>query len=228
MKRNLTSPEKGDRVRVKLNTIKKFFCDFSATDVYTAKIPCNALIKSDLYPKERNEEISECGSEKVRAEKYFVWKLLEYAVKNSFGYNIKELKFKKTENGKLLCDKCCFSLSHSFGAVAVAVSKNSVGVDIELLNGEKARVIEKTLSLSEKAELEKNCSQDKQNALICFWTAKESIYKNNGTGGFKPSETDVTKNNVQTKTVKIGEKDYALSVCSDSLKAVRYFENINL
>ena len=65
-------------------------------DVYVAKIPNNFKINA-VYCKERQNEIDLVLSEKVRTEKYFVWKLLEYVLKTEF--NLTENEF-SCINGK--------------------------------------------------------------------------------------------------------------------------------
>ena len=88
-------------------------------------------IYDEVYPPQRAEEIEKTGSEKVRQEKLAVWKLLFVAIERKFGYKPEELKFSKTENGKWICDKLWFSLSHSHGASAVIVSDKPCGIDVE-------------------------------------------------------------------------------------------------
>ena len=51
----------------------------SKTVVMAAQIP-DRDISDLLYPPERQAEIDGISRESVRREKYFVWKLLEYAV----------------------------------------------------------------------------------------------------------------------------------------------------
>ena len=65
-------------------------------DVYTYAIP-NSYAFSTLYPPIRQSEIESTTNEKVKAEKYFAWKLLEYALNDAFGYNVKDLTFTKSK-----------------------------------------------------------------------------------------------------------------------------------
>ena len=102
-----------------------------------------------VYPKERMDEILECKNESVRREKYSAWKLLEYAVKDAFSLDFDNLQFTKLDSGQWVCDKCSFSISHSDGVAAVAVSDVSVGVDIEPVRAIDQRLASKVLTDSE-------------------------------------------------------------------------------
>ena len=81
-------------------------------------------------PEERAKELSSIGNATVKREKEAVWGLLIAAI-GSLGTNPDDVTFGRTENGKWFCDKFFFSLSHSHGAVAVAISDNPCGIDIE-------------------------------------------------------------------------------------------------
>ena len=74
-------------------------------------------------PEERAKELSSIGNATVKREKEAVWGLLLAAI-GSLGMNPDDVTFGRTENGKWFCDKFFFSLSHSHGAVAVAISDN--------------------------------------------------------------------------------------------------------
>ena len=79
------------------------------THVYFAHIPfvCDGYV-CDI----RQKEIESCSNFKVKQEKFYIWKLLEIALKQSLGIDIREVEFRKLDNGKWVCDKCQFSLSH--------------------------------------------------------------------------------------------------------------------
>ena len=100
------------------------------TVVFAARLP-DTYLYEPIYPPERQAEIEKCSNEKVKREKYFVWKLLEYAIFNTIGEPIENFNFEKNPNRKWVSDRVYFSLSHSDGVVAVALSDREVGVDIE-------------------------------------------------------------------------------------------------
>ena len=102
----------------------------SKCDIYFSKIPDNITV-GKLTPTERNAELTSIKNEQLRLEKYWSWRTLEFALYRSFGYKMSDLSFSKSKNGKWLCDKCFFSISHSGGYVAVAVSDTEIGIDAE-------------------------------------------------------------------------------------------------
>ena len=102
------------------------------TVVFAARIP-QIDDFGKVYPPERQAEIDRITNPDVKREKYFVWKLLEYAIEKTAGEPIENYAFEKKPNRKWVSDRLCFSLSHSDGAVAVALSDSAVGVDIDIL-----------------------------------------------------------------------------------------------
>ena len=90
--------------------------------VYAAAIPKDK-IAGPVLPLLRQEQIEHTTHPDLKQQRYFVWKLLEYALQHSLGLEMKNLHFSRTENGKWICEECYFSLSHTQDAVAVAVSE---------------------------------------------------------------------------------------------------------
>ncbi len=86
------------------------FLKKSNTRVFVAEIPENIII-GEVYPPERYAEIVTVANERVKNEKYFVWRLLEYAIKKSRGVNIKDVAFRKCESGRWIATGFDFSLS---------------------------------------------------------------------------------------------------------------------
>ena len=193
-------------------------------DVYTAVIPENLEIK-ELSSLEREEEIKNSPNLKVKKERYFAWKLLEFALKNSFDKKAKDITFTKNEFGKWTTKDCFFSISHSSGAVAVALSKAEVGVDIELLKEVKKGAIEKTLTKEEEVFLSTLKEEEKQYSLIEIWSKKESYFKMANLPTFCPSTINTLQLNYHSGKINIGCKKYLLSVFAKDLKNLRFYEN---
>lgn len=195
--------------------------------VYTASIPSHLRVRG-VFPSLRDEEISACTSEKVQKEKYCVWKLLEYALFHSFGKRIEDVSFTKSENGKWSCDFCHFSLSHSGGAIAVAVSDSPVGVDIERLAAVKneGRIAEKILTDAEMEEYRRLALSPKRASefLLEAWTQKESLFKTGAYPKFIPSRIDGAES-VQTRQIDVDGETYILSVASKDALQAKFFEN---
>ncbi len=83
------------------------------------------------------------------------------------------------ENGKPLCDKCCFNISHKKDAVVCVVSHNNIGIDIEYITDIKERN-EYMLMSREEAEFI-NFSPEKRNErFLTIFTMKEAFVKMKG------------------------------------------------
>lgn len=204
-----------DRVKGKPNVL----------NVYTASVVNNGKIKA-VVPKERETEIRNCTNKDVKREKYYVWKLLEYAFMHTFNKKLKKLGLRKTYCGKWVCDGYEFSLSHSSGAVAVAVSDVSVGVDIERKRQIREGLADKILTNSEKEEYGVVSEEQRNEWLMRKWTQKESVFKTLNLKACPISA--INTDGVKTLEVKVGDADYYLSVCSESIDKMCLFENINL
>lgn len=198
-------------------------CNAPIVHVYIATIPQNVQVCS-VSPKQREEEINACSHERVKKEKYCAWKLLEYALKHSFGLSLSELEFQKTERGKWTTPSCYFSLTHCDGVAAVAVSLDKVGVDVEKYSDKLRSASRRFLTEKETLCLQslKECEQ--LDYLARKWTQKESIFKAFGEGGFAPTRIETDEYKTLTKTLENG---YVLSVASNDVEQIRWYQNVN-
>lgn len=218
----------GEKYSSQTEGLRAFFHSLPIVDVYVAEIPENTKLTA-LYPPERNREIEACSSEKVKREKYYVWKLLEYALERTFGYKMKKQTFTKTAFGKWQCASCSFSLSHSKNAVAVALSRTPVGVDIQCYEPEKIRAVaQKFLNDAEKTAYEAQSEEEKTDFLLRTWTQKESLFKTFDTAGCKMVSIDTTAAKTWTKKIEVKKEPYFLCVASEHVEKIRLFENIDL
>jgi phosphopantetheinyl transferase len=87
----------------------------------------------------------------------------------------KKVEVKYADSGKPFCDGMHFSISHTKNFVAVIVSNEPVGVDIEYKSDRIFRITEKFMHPDELKTLSE-CSEKQKFALIC-WCAKETVYK---------------------------------------------------
>jgi phosphopantetheinyl transferase len=208
--------------------VRAFFKSLPVVDVYFAQIPEEIEIKP-ILPEEREKEIEMVSNARVKKEKYCVWKLLEYALERSFGYKIKNLDFEHTASGKWKCNRCEFSLSHCDGAVAVAISRAPVGVDIEVqraLSGEK--FAERILNEVETDAYNALNESERQTYLIEAWVKKESLFKKQGGDIFSPSKIVTDTRGVRNGRVEIAGREYFYSVATDTPEKLRLYENIDL
>lgn len=193
-------------------------------DVYVSLIPEKPDF-SPVIPPERQREIESCANDRVKAEKYAVWRLLEKGVSRSLGLSLSELGIKKRRDGKWVSGRAEFSLSHSHGAVAVAVSSAPCGVDVENASefrrrwsdGAKLRSLARRISTARELE-----SVEDSDSFLSLWTKKEAIFKLSGKGGFLPHKIDTFKTRCETRLIAI-PCEYSLSVCGDCLGKLRLY-----
>ncbi len=101
--------------------------------IYILDIKNLSIIDSEnIKDKKREEFVFSINDGNRKKQSFFVWKLLEYAL-NDMGIKSSAFDF---DNGRwfLTNNEIHFSLSHSFDLVAVAISNDFIGVDIEMLS----------------------------------------------------------------------------------------------
>jgi len=201
-------------------------CDFLRKDNFpcqkTAGRTCvylgyveNDIDLSLIYPAERACEIASVSNCKLQLQKYSAWRLLERAFKECFEQNIKELEFYKSANGKWQCadENYRFSISHTDGVVAVAVSDVGCGVDVEKhipgRMGEKHA--KKILTPQQREEYYRLDESLREMFLLKQWTIKESVFKMNGGDVFIPAQIDDAENSISFEFSACGY-GYCLSV----------------
>ena len=73
-----------------------------------------------------------------------------------------------------------FTISHCKTAIAVAVSENPIGIDIEAIRTFKPELMRKTMSPAEQQRITSSATPDQE--FIRLWTQKEALLKLQGTG----------------------------------------------
>ncbi|MBQ4560835.1 MAG: 4'-phosphopantetheinyl transferase superfamily protein [Clostridia bacterium] len=147
-------------------------------------------------------------NEKALSEKHTAYALLYKAAKEAFDIDMDISKLTGSENRKPVYPGLHFSLSHSKGLCAVALSKDNVGIDIEQeITGERAKRIRKNI-------LHENESPDTD--LTELWTKKEAIFKLLGGKVFIPSDIDTTMYNTESKKVNFGDREYTVTIATDN------------
>ena len=218
----------GVRYSSQADDVRAMFRSMPIADVYIAAIPEGGEI-GEVFPKARNEEIHGVSNDKVKREKYYVWKLLEYGLNRSFGFQIKNLEFKKDESGRWSTPTCEFSLSHSDGVVAVAISRAAIGVDIEPNRfGRHERLAERAFTQGELAEYCQLADSEREGYFVSKWTAKEALFKSKHLTVFEPSKTEVDGGKTKTAKIGLGGVEYVYSVATDTPDRIRVFDNIQL
>lgn len=107
----------------------------------------------------------------------------------------------------------CFSISHCKQAIAVAISDNPIGIDIEHLRTAKPELVARTMNQREQERIWQ--SENPDWAFTELWTQKEAVLKMLGTGitsidGIK--NTLVALDNIELQTKVNMDKQYAYSI----------------
>ena len=176
--------------------------------VYTAEGVC----PHSVYPRERSEEIEKCSNPRVRLEKFLAWEELRYSVEKYLGIPFESISFSKKENGKWMADKLRFSISHSDGAIAVAVGNVNVGVDIESVRRHISGIERQVFTAKEHLDFDDVPEEERDRHIIKIWTQKESIFKALGKRSFVPREIETSSYRVRTESIELNGKEFMLSV----------------
>ena len=122
-----------------------------------------------------------------------------------------------------MCPECFFSISHTDGLVAVAVSMKNIGVDIEkrdIACFEKLD-IDMMLHESEKSAFSSLDASKRAEKACKLWTLKEASYKHGGVGAFEPSTIDTNKKPSAVRKVRSNGNDYIIGIVGDDFLKVR-------
>lgn len=216
----------GEKYSSQTEALRTAWRSLPVLDVYVAQVPERCDFEAVL-PVARREEIAGCPNEAVKRRKYAVWKLLEYGLKRTFGYEIDKLELTRSASGKWQCNACEFSLSHSGNVVAVALSRKPVGVDIEGVYAVRTELAKKVLAEEEFAAYSA-LTENREEYLSRKWTEKESLFKRSGGKAFQPSKIAVGGQNLKTETIVIADEKYFLTVASDDVAKFKLFQSVNL
>lgn len=187
------------------------------TQVFLSSYPFKC--SKSITPKARKEEIESCKSDKTKDEKFYSWKLLEKVFREEYGISIKSLHFRKQDNGKWVCKDWNVSISHSGSLIAIAISKNKVGIDIQ-----KIEEVNLSSGLVDKVFLENEKHENiDEYEFAKVWGLKESSFKLSNDTGFNPHNYDtISINRYDYKVIRHENKDYSLVVIDDSNDMISY------
>ena len=140
--------------------------------------------------------------------------LLNDILENNYFLDPKEIEYIYNESGKpYLKDKnLYFSLSHSNGIIALTVSKEEVGLDIELIKPVKDALAKRIMTTEEYNIYN---TLDKNKKITYFyevWTSKEAYVKKLGTSiTLTPSNIEIDED-ILIKRINIDNNEYMLAV----------------
>ncbi|MCH5151665.1 MAG: 4'-phosphopantetheinyl transferase superfamily protein [Clostridiales bacterium] len=191
----------------------------STVYVYVANFDKNVQVKP-VQPSIRNQAIQRCTDILTRQQKYCVWQLLDYALKQHYGNGVDGFNFNVSGNGKWSCNaNANFSLSHSNNVVVVAIFAHKVGVDVEAVSSFSDRssdeaFVNRVLNNIERQQLMICEPSRRSQTLALLWTHKESVFKMEDGPYFAPKSIDTTKRPANTRLLEIDGNRYALSVAT--------------
>ena len=204
-----------------VDTVRSFWQNVPVLDVYVAAQP-KTPDDTPVQPDERQKQIEETRNERLKAQRTFAWRVLCAGLNRSFGLDANALYRMQDGSGRWTANGCEVSLSHCDGAVAAAVSRRPVGVDLEPEDDPRYR--EALLDrIATDAERDAVRGQPIGTALAKLWTAKEASFKRKGENSFSPKAEDMTKEPVRTLRIRL-DRDYVLSVSGESLQNLRVYE----
>lgn len=121
--------------------------------------------------------------------------------------------FQYNEYGKpFIPNALHFSISHCRHAIAVAVSEQPIGIDIESVRPFRSALIERTMNEEEQSTILQ--ANDASSAFTALWTQKEAVVKWQGTGIISDLRTVLidTCDTVALQTFAPVGKEYIFSV----------------
>lgn len=124
------------------------------------------------------------------------------------------LTFSYNEHGQpSLPDSPYFSISHCPSAIAVVVSEQPIGIDVERIRIIKPALIKRTMNSKEQSDIAQSVHPDE--TFIRLWTQKEAVAKLYGTGLITNIPTLLSDaQNVTLQTFTRPEKGYVWSIAT--------------
>ena len=210
----------GKKTSEQVDTVRAYWQNIPVLDVYLAAQP-ETLPERKLLPKERQQQIDATNNPQVKAQRTFAWQVLCTGIQRSFGMDADKAGFTRSENGKWVAESCAVSLSHCDGAVAAAVSKKPVGVDIEPKESKRYqdRILERIATEQERDSIK---DLDPTLGIAKLWTRKEAAFKRRDQKSFSPIKEDALSNTVRTFCITL-DRDYIVSVSAESFANLRFY-----
>ncbi len=143
---------------------------------------------------------------KVRRASLSAWKLLYQALAEN-GLEAGEVAFENCGKPHFVGNPVYFSIAHSRGVCAAAVSDQPVGVDVERIRDSyNPHMVERSLSEREKERYDGDFTR--------IWCRKESLAKMTGRGivGY-PNGIDTTEYKFWEEIITCGGESYWLATC---------------
>ncbi len=163
---------------------------------------------------ERRQHIGRLAHPEDRHASLYAALLVRWCACRALSVRNDELEFSRTPSGKpYLRDVPAFyfSLSHTRGAVAVAVSSRDIGVDVERLGPARPRVAERCFTAEEQSYIGQ--SDNPGRAFYEVWTRKEAYLKYTGQGLSVPLQSFCVVGEMDVRIETVEQHGYLLSAC---------------
>ena len=210
----------GRKTSEQVDVVRSYWQNIPILDVYVAVQP-ETPPETKLVPAERQRLIDETDHPQVKAQRAFAWQVLCAGVQRSLGTDAQAAGFRRNENGKWIADVCGISLSHCDGAVAAAVSKKPVGVDLEPKDSLRYRT-QLLDRIATQQEREWIGDLDPALGVVKLWTRKEASFKRRDQKSFSPIKEDAKSDAIRTFCVTL-DRDYIVSVSAESFANLRFY-----
>jgi len=171
-------------------------------------------IKMSFLSAERREKVQRLRYQSGKKESVAAYLLLRMALNEVYGID-RIVEFDYLDMGKpLLKDfpQIHFSLSHTKGVAACAVSDFEVGVDVQVIRPVTDKAANRVLTEAEYAEFK--IAQNPDEFFCEIWAIKESCMKKSGQGMAAAFKKLPVKDITDVKVFR--EKNYFCSVCGIS------------
>jgi 4'-phosphopantetheinyl transferase len=168
----------------------------------------------DNIDKNRLEKIKKSSNVLFKKEQLGANLLLNDILENYFFMDITKVEYIYNEYGKpyIKDSNLYFSLSHSNGVIALAVSKEEIGIDIELIKDVKDNLALKVMNEAEYNIYKGLSKNDKINYFYEVWNSKEAYVKKLGTTlTLNPSNINIDTD-VILKNINISNSQYMIAL----------------
>ena len=168
----------------------------------------------DNIDKNRLEKIKKSSNVLFKKEQLGSSILLNDILENYFFMDITKIEYIYNEFGKpyIKDSNLYFSLSHSNGVIALAVSKEEIGLDIELIKDVKDNLAHKAMNEAEYNIYKGLSKNDKISYFYEVWTSKEAYVKKLGsTLTLNPSNINIDTD-VILKNINISNSQYMIAL----------------
>ena len=168
----------------------------------------------DNIDKNRLEKIKKSSNVLFKKEQLGANLLLNDILENYFFMDTTKIEYIYNEFGKpyIKDSNLYFSLSHSNGVIALAVSKDELGIDIELIKDVKDNLALKVMNEAEYNIYKGLSKNDKISYFYEVWTSKEAYVKKLGTAlTLNPSNINIDTD-VILKNINISNSQYMIAL----------------